>query len=106
VYREVSLIVQTTLTDSRLDDVTITDVEVSRDLRHAKVFYSVLDDDNKVEIAKEALDEAAPFIRKQLGDTIVLKYTPELHFYYDDSMAVGARMEELLKQIKHGNQSE
>ena len=83
--------------DPRLQDVTITGVKMSRDLRTAKVYISILDDD-KQEVM-DALDRANPFLRRQIGQNVRLRHVPELFFAFDDSLAHGSRIDQLLNQL-------
>jgi len=96
---EISMILMKEIKDEEIKFVTITGVDVTSDLSFAKVYYTVLDDDKK-ERTQEALDKAAPFIRKQLASRIEIRHTPELRFIYDKSIAYGEHIEEIIKQIK------
>ncbi len=103
--REISLIIQRELTDPRLEFVTITQVEVSRDLRQAKVFFSILGTALKRENAQEGLDGARGLIRKLVGQQIVMRHVPELTFIYDRSLEWSASIEETLREIKDAQQN-
>jgi ribosome-binding factor A len=85
--------------DPRLQGVTITDVEASPDLRVAKVWYSVLGDDEEIKTATEALQKAAGSLRRELAVRINMRYTPELMFRLDASWKRGARVDQLLERI-------
>ncbi|HZK18153.1 MAG TPA: 30S ribosome-binding factor RbfA [Clostridia bacterium] len=100
VKKEVSDIITTTIKDPRVGFASITSVEVSGDLRHAKIFVSVLGPDNEKEATLEALEHAKGFIRTELGRRVRLRHTPELIFYLDDSIGHGVRVMELLKAVK------
>ena len=78
--------------------VTVTGVDVSPDLRHAQVFVSSPDD--RVEAAIAGLESAAGWLRRELGRRIQTKYTPELHFSRDASIAEGARIERMLSELE------
>ncbi len=101
MIREVSSIIATELQDPRLEGriVSVTDVEMTSDLRYAKIFVSVLGDESSKESVMEALLEKTPQVRSQVGRRIRLRYTPEVHFFMDDSLERGDRVSELLKQI-------
>ena len=73
---------------------------MSGDLRIAKVFYTVLGEDQKREESQKALDKATPFIRRELGRRLRLRFTPELQFRYDASLEYGNRIESLIKDLK------
>ncbi|OGX09060.1 MAG: ribosome-binding factor A [Omnitrophica WOR_2 bacterium GWA2_47_8] len=99
--REISHILQADLKDPRVQLSTITQVVVSRDLRHAKVSFSVLGDAKKVREAQESLNKARGYIRKLIGERINLRYTPEIDFVYDKSIEYSARIEQALEEIKN-----
>ena len=80
--------------------VSITEVEVSDDLRHAKVFVTVLGSDQEAKDAFAALHRAEPFLRRELGPRLRLRYLPEIHFHMDESIKTGVRVDELLQQLQ------
>ncbi|MCK4437138.1 30S ribosome-binding factor RbfA, partial [bacterium] len=86
--------------DPRIGFITITDVELSRDLRHAKVFISVYGDESEKEKALKGLSSAAGFIRREVGKRVKLRYTPEIVFKWDRSIEKGAQIEEVLRRIR------
>ena len=87
--------------DPRLQNVSITDVELSGDLRHAKVYFYVHQGDEKEKLhLKKALDRAGGFLRSRLGQEIRSRHTPELVFYYDRSIERGAEMDEILRRVR------
>jgi ribosome-binding factor A len=98
IKEEVSLIISGEVEDPRVGFVTVTDVKMSPDLRHAKVYVSVIGTDDEVKGSLAALKHANGFIRHQLGVVIRMRHTPELHFAYDDAEVRAARIEELLSQ--------
>jgi len=98
IKEEVSLIISGEVEDPRVGFVTVTDVKMSSDLRHAKVYVSVIGTDDEVKGSLAALKHANGFIRHQLGTVIRMRHTPELHFAYDDAEMRAARIEELLSQ--------
>ncbi len=87
------------LKDPGLGFVTITGVATSPDLRGARVYYSVLGDDEAKEATGAALDRAAPRVQAVVGRQIRLKYNPRLEFVFDESVERGLRMEQLLHEI-------
>lgn len=99
IKKEVSQMLQREIKDPRIGFVTVTDVEVSEDLRHAKVFVSVLDDDEAKEETMEGLENAVGYIRRELGQRIRLRHTPEILFRYDDSIERGAKIFDILKDL-------
>ena|SRR3989338_8117572 len=103
VKREIGQIIHQELADPRLVFVTVTHVTVAPDLRTAKVYYSVIGDALKEKAAQQGLDGARGLIRRLLSQRIEIRYTPELNFYYDKSIALSARMDETLKEIHDEN---
>jgi len=97
MQKELSLILQREIKDSRLGFVTLTEVRVSKDLAVAKVYFTVLNADP---VGKKAhvkyLNELAPIIRHALAKRMRLRHISELRFYYDDSFDTGMRVAELL----------
>jgi ribosome-binding factor A len=98
IKEEVSLIIAGEVEDPRVGFVTVTDARVSPDLRHAKIYVSVLGSDEQTAESLAALKHAAGFIRRQLGHALRLRRTPELHFVYDETVRTAARIEELLSE--------
>ena len=98
IKEEVSLVIAGELEDPRVGLVTVTEARLSPDLRHAKIFVSVRGTKEEVKASLAALKHAAGFIRAQLGPSLTVRYTPELHFVHDDSVETAARIEELLSE--------
>jgi ribosome-binding factor A len=82
--------------------VTVTGVDVTQDLRHAKVYVSVLGSDAEKQSTLEGLQSAATHLRSRLGRSLRLRFAPELTFHSDASVARAARIETLLEQIRDG----
>jgi ribosome-binding factor A len=82
--------------------VTVTGVDVTHDLRHAKVFVSVLGSDVEKKSTLEGLQSAAAHLRSRLGRSLRLRFAPELVFHADATVARAARIETLLEQIRDG----
>lgn len=97
IQRELSELVQRELRDPRVGMITITAVDVSPDLSHAKVLYTTLDPAH-VPDASQGLQRAAGFLRSQLAKRIKLYTTPELRFEYDESVERGDRLSRLIDQ--------
>ncbi|MDI7247334.1 MAG: 30S ribosome-binding factor RbfA [Bacillota bacterium] len=100
IRSEVADILAREIKDPRLGFATITDVEVSEDLRHVKIFVSVMGDKTQVDETMAALESATGFVRSEIGRRIRLRHTPEIVFRYDTSIRRGARVFELLKEIR------
>ena len=106
IREEVSQIVGFELEDPRVETVTVTDVRVSENLRDASVFVTAEGTEAEKAAAMKALQKAAPYVRRQLGTALNLKYTPELHFVRDTVEEAAARVEALLSEIKTESQAE
>lgn len=100
IRKEVSVIIHDELKDPRLGFVTITAVEVTKDLREAKIFFSVLGSEEEHKKTREALESGLGFIRKLIGERIQLRFVPEIMFREDRSSEYGARIEEVLNEIR------
>ena len=100
IRREVSLIIHDELRDPRLGFVTVMQVKVTDDLREAMIFFSVLGNDEERKKTSQALDSAAGFIRKLIGERMPLRFVPEISFKEDRSSEYAAKIEEVLNQIK------
>ena len=98
---ELSEIVEREIEDPRIGLATVTAVKISPDLRHARVFISVLGDEQERKKTLQGLNSAANYARRSLSQRLHhLRRIPELVFAYDDSIETGSRIEELLDQIK------
>lgn len=93
---EISSILRRDIHDPLIGFVTITDVRVSPDLRHAKVFFSVLGTDEQVKDSIKGVLRARKHINALLAERLDLRYIPKLHFQYDETAARAQRMEQLL----------
>lgn len=100
IKEEVSTIIHDKIKDPRIGFITITNVELTNDLRIAKVFYSVLGDDDKKKEAKEGLESALKYVRKLLGETVELRYTPDIMFRLDTSVEYNMHIGEIFDKIE------
>lgn len=98
LQEEISMILMTEVKDEKLKFVTITGVDTSSDYSYAKVYFTVLDISNKKEITDE-LNKANHFIRGKLSLRIDIRHTPELKFIYDDSIAYGEHIDQIIDKI-------
>jgi ribosome-binding factor A len=96
IQRELAQLIREEIKDPRVGMVTINAVDVSRDLGHAKVYVTTLDEQN-AESSVEALNHAASFLRGELGRRMFIRTVPQLHFQYDESIERGARMSSLIE---------
>jgi ribosome-binding factor A len=108
LHREIAELVFRRVKDPRVQMVTITGVEVSKDLQHASVFYCVTGKpgENEKKAVAEGLSKATGFIRQELGKRLHMKYLPQLAFRYDQSFDYGEKIERLLKEIHKDEQPE
>ena len=97
---EIAQIVGYELEDPRLTSVTVTDVRLSADKRAARVYVTVAGDEAEHKSALAALKHAAPYVRKQLGLSLNLPRTPEIHFVRDRVEEEGERVDQLLQEIE------
>lgn len=97
--KELSDIIGRKLKDPRVGFVTVTDVEVTGDLQQAKVYLTVLGDEEQKKDTLDGLEKAKGFIRSEVGKRIRLRKTPELIFEIDESIEYGNRIETLIKKI-------
>src|SRR6476659_10701957 len=100
IREEIAQIVGYELEDPRVTMVTVTDVRLSADKRAARVYVTVAGDEDEHKEALAALKHAAPYVRKQLGLSLNLPRTPELHFVRDRVEEEGERVDQLLDQIE------
>ena len=88
--------------DPRVGFVTVTDVKTSPDLRHARVYVSVLGDEDVREASLDGLRSAHGFLQRAIADQLTLKHTPTLTFHFDDSVDHGMRIGELIRETRDG----
>lgn len=100
--RELGQLVHMAVREHGLPSLSVSDVEVTRDLAHAKVFVTALLPDSARD-ALRALKELAPELRHQLANAVRMRHTPELHFHYDDSVDRGERIDALLRENPPGD---
>lgn len=104
IKKELSHIIRENIKDPRLPDfVSITAVRVTRDLRYAKVYVSIYGDEEKKKDAIAALTHAAGFIRREIGQRISLRYTPEILFKLDESIEHGMHISKLIEETMGGS---
>lgn len=100
IKKEVSIIIHDELKDPRVGFVTITRVELSKDLRNAKIFYSVLGKEESRKKTKLALDSALGYIRSLIAQRIDMRFATEIMFKEDHSTEYSVQIEKILNQIK------
>jgi len=101
IQREISVLLEREVNDPRLIKfISVTEVELSPDLKHAKIFVSTLGNEiNNKEDILAGFNKASGFLRKELASHLKLKYPPHLSFHYDDSIERGARLLKLMGEL-------
>ena len=103
IQRELAALIQREVKDPRVGMATVSAVEVSRDLSHAKVFVTVLnggEDQQEIIESVKALNNASGFLRSQLGQRMKLRIVPTLRFHFDDSLSRGNYLSNLIDQAR------
>jgi ribosome-binding factor A len=104
--QELSMLLIRRVRDPRLSSVTITEVDVTTDLRIARIYVSVMDDEEETrQKVLHSLHGAAGFLRRELARRLDVRHTPELIFRLDESARYGQRIDELLAQIRQEEQT-
>lgn len=100
IKQEMSKMLLKELKDPRIGFVTVTDVEMTGDLREAKIYVSVMGGAEQVKSSLEGLNSALGFIRREIGQRIRLRFTPEISFALDTSLDYGDHIQKLLLQVE------
>jgi ribosome-binding factor A len=102
IRSEVASMLARDVHDPGIGFVTITRVQVTPDLQHARIHYTALGDEKARAATAKALGRASVYLRRQIGSRLRLKRVPELEFLYDESIAGQDRIEQLLNDIRAG----
>ena len=96
--KELAQLIHRSMNDPRVEGVSITDVEVSRDLAHAKVFVTVIGKDNikEAQPAMDSLNKAAGYLRSSIAKDDRMRSVPKLRFFYDDTLSKGRHISDLI----------
>ena len=105
IRRELAELIRTELKDPRVGMISITDVEVTADYAHARVFFSTLAGSERVAEVLDGLQKASGFLRRELGKRISIHTTPQLHFVFDQSLERGADLSQLIQKAVAISQS-
>lgn len=100
ILRELSLLLQREIKDTKVGYVTITEVRLTNDLSFAYIYYTVLGAKDRIEVTQAALEQAKGFIKNEIAKKVKMRKIPEYIFKYDDSLDRGKRIDELLEEIK------
>lgn len=96
---EINDIIRKNIKDPRIGFVTITSVELTGDLKHCTIFLSFLGGEKARKDGFEGLQRAKGFIRSELGKRLTIRYTPELHFKFDESLEHGSKISKILNDL-------
>jgi ribosome-binding factor A len=105
IKREISVMLTQEVKDPGIHFVTVTAVETTDDLRHAKVFVSILGDEKTRQETMKGLERAKGFLRSEIGKRLQLRYTPDIQFHHDKSLDHAMKINGLLKQIKKSEEN-
>ena len=100
ILRELSLLLQREIKDTKVGYVTVTEVRLTNDLSFAYIYYTVLGSKDRIEVTQQALEQAEGFIKNEIAKKVKMRKIPEYIFKYDDSLDRGKRIDELLEEIK------
>lgn len=100
IKQEMSKMLLKEIKDPRIGFVTVTDVEMTGDLREAKIYVSVMGGEEQIKNSLEGLNSALGFIRREIGHRIRLRFTPEISFALDTSLDYGEHIQKLLLQVE------
>ena len=106
IRRDLAELIRTEVKDPRVSMVTLTDVEVTADYAHAKVFFTSLAGAEHKDAIAAGLKRASGFLRRELGKRIKIHHLPELHFVYDPSVENGTRLSQLIDEAVHSGRNE
>lgn len=98
IQRELSELIRLEMRDPRVGMVTLTDVELTRDNAHAKVFFTLMGTEAQIESCQQGLQSAAGFLRSQLASRLTIRTVPQLHFEVDTSIERGVRLSTLIDE--------
>jgi len=102
IQKEISALLVRGLKDPRIGFVTITAVEVTPDLHLARVYFTAMGDEAARKNSELGLKHSVPFLRRELGRRLRMRYVPDLLFVFDSSLEYGNRIESLLRDLKTG----
>ena len=103
ILKELAEVLLRKVKDPRLAGITLTGVEVSPDLRHATVFYSLIGEEDKKVEAAAGLESASGFVKRELGKRLQLKRMPDIVFSFDASLEYGTHIDRLLGELKESD---
>ncbi|MGL1832909.1 30S ribosome-binding factor RbfA [Rhodocyclaceae bacterium SMB388] len=105
IRRELAELIRTEVKDPRVGFITLTDVEITPDYAHAKVYFTSMQGSDGVDEILVGLRRASGFLRRELGRRVRIHTTPELHFHYDKSVEEGSRLSRLIDEVVREDES-
>lgn len=99
ILRELAELIRLEVKDPRVGFITLTEVELTPDYAHAKVYFTSMTGQDDLEETLAGLRRASGFLRRELGRRVRIHTTPELHFHYDKSVEQGSRMSQLIDRV-------
>lgn len=102
IKQEVGKMILYDIKDPRIGFVTVTDVEMTGDLREAKIFISIMGDDEKISESLKGINSALGFIRREIGKRIKIRFTPEISIALDKSLDYGEHIQKILRGLENG----
>jgi ribosome-binding factor A len=100
ILRFVAELLMNKIRDPRVKSVTLTGINLSNDLKNARIYFSVMGSESDIKEALTGLESARGFIKRQLGSGLGLRYVPDIIFDHDPTLANGNRLEQLFKKIQ------
>ncbi|MDX2493880.1 MAG: 30S ribosome-binding factor RbfA [Desulfuromusa sp.] len=100
IHKETTRLLMYNIKDPRVASVTVTGVQMSRDIGSAKIFFTVSDKNADRKDVAKGLKSAAPYIRRELGKVLQLRFVPNIYFRYDESIDYGQKIDALLHQVQ------
>jgi ribosome-binding factor A len=99
IQHEISLMISRDMKDRRIGFVTVTGIRMSPDLRHARIYVSLMGSENEKNESLATLNHASGWIRRELGQRIRMKFLPDIHFLKDTSQEYGERIDKVIDKI-------
>lgn len=99
ILKEVAEFVALKVRDPRVSGVTLTGIRMSDDLKNARIFYSIMGNEQDIKRIQQGLDSAKGFIKRHLGHKVALRYIPDIIFQYDPTLEMGNQIEKLFQKI-------
>lgn len=99
IQRELSMLLMREIRDPRLQDVTVTEVTIDRELEHADVYVNALGDESRQGEVTSAFEKAGGYLRRELASRLRLRTVPQLHFHWDPTLAQAEKVKEILDNL-------